>query len=358
MAPGSLPCEPREASITSGRFISQRRRLLQSLLAVPCVALGAKGAAPPRLAYLATTTPRRELEKGLASSSGGTVAFLRGLAALGWRDGANLRIEWRSAEDDYQRLPELARDIVRSGPDVIVTFGFGIDAVLSATRRVPVVGMHSELVRPGWAQSMSRPGGNLTGIASAVSGLESQKQLAWLKEASPRVRKVALFAQAQGAAADDLERIARQPRFVEAARALDLELFVVSFGTVHDIPAAVASAARQGADALLVDEISVLSWPPQQRTLSQEAERHRLLVMHSMLNATEHGGLMAFGRDLTVDFARLAHFVDRILRGTPPSELPIEQGSRRELRLNLKAAKAIGLAFPPRLLLQADRVIE
>lgn len=343
--------------MTSTGFAS-RRRLLGCLVAAPCISLGATGGRRPRLAYLATTTSRRELEKGFASSSGGAVAFLKGLAALGWHDGSTLEIAWRSAEDDYRRLPALAREIVAAGADVIVTFGLGIDAVMSATQRVPVVGMHSELVKPGWAKFMARPGGNLTGIASAVSGLEYQKQLAWLKEASPRVRKVALVSQAQGPGADDLSGILRQPRFVEAARVLDLQLFVVSFGTPAELPEVVASAARQGADALLVDEISILSWPAQQRALSEVAARHGLLVMHSILSAADNGALMAFGRDFTVDFARLAHFVDRILRGTPPGELPIEQGSRRELRLNRTAAKAIGLVFPPSLLLQADRLID
>lgn len=325
-------------------------------LARPTAAGPQGGRRTPRIGYLATTTPVSELEKGSSSRFPGVVAFVEGLRILGWHDGRNVGIVWRSAEDQYDRLPRLAAELTRIPVDVIVSFGFGVEAAARATKAIPIVGLHPEPVERGYAESLARPGRNVTGLTSASAGLAYQKQLALLKEASPRMSRVALVAQSQGEQADRMSGILEQPRFVQASKALGLDLIVVSFGEPSGLPAAIRSAARQGAQALLFDEIAILAWREIQKVINEEAIRHRLLVMHSMLGPVEGGGLMAYGTDPVEIFRRLPHFVDRILRGSKAGDIPIEQPRRPELHVNVRAAKDIGLELPPALLLQADRV--
>lgn len=240
--------------------------------------------------------------------------------------------------------------------DVILTAGPGVDAAAAATKTIPIVMSSHGSPVPRHADSYARPGRNVTGLSQGV-GMEYQKQLALLKEASPGIKRVALVAQAQGDAADRMTGVLQQPRFVEAAKALGLELMIVSFGDVGGIPATMQSAARQGAHALLFDDIGVLAWAENQRLIAEEAIRLRLPVMQYALDTVESGGLMAYGRDFRDNARRAANYVDRILRGAKPGDLPIEQPGKIELHLNLKAARAIGLELPRTLLLQADRVI-
>ena len=241
--------------------------------------------------------------------------------------------------------------------DVIVASGFAVDAAAHVTKTIPIVmGSHGGPV-PRLADSLARPGRNVTGVTQGV-GVEIQKQLALLKEASPQIKRVALVAQAQGEGADRLSDIVWQPRLVAAAESLRLELFVVSFGDAGGLRETIRSAARQGAHALLFDDIGVLSYREHQIVVAEEASRHRLLVMNYVLSTVENGGLMAYGRDFNANLRRAAYYVDRILRGAKPGDLPIEQPGKLELHINLRAAKAIGLEFPPSLILQADRVIQ
>ena len=305
-----------------------------------------------RIGYLAHTTPLSELER-----SPGAVGLMEGLRSFGWHEGRNIRMVWRSAERKFDRLPHLADELVRMPVDLIVASGYAADAAASATKTIPIVmGSHGGPV-PRLADSLGRPGRNVTGLTQGV-GVEIQKQLGLLKEASPVIKRVALVAEAKGEDADRLWEIVSQPRLVAAAHALRLELFVVSFGDPAELRATIRSAARQGAQALLFDDIAVLTVPEHQRAIAEEATRQRLLVMQYILSTVENGGLIAYGRDPALNFRRTAYFIDRILKGAKPGDIPIEQPGKLELHINLTAARAIGLTMPPSLLLQADRVIE
>lgn len=308
-----------------------------------------------RIGYLGHTSPMRELDNA-ASRSPAVSAFVEALAARGWSEGRNIQFVWKSAEGRFERLSDLAEELVRAKVDVIVASGAAADAMARATRTIPIVMASHAAPVPRLADSLSRPGRNVTGLAQGV-GMEVQKQLGLLKEAGPRISRVALVVQLQGSEPDKLSEIIKQPRFVAAGKKFGLDLFVVWFREPSELKAMLQSAAQQGADALLFDDIGVLSDPEHQRLIAEEARRHGLLDMHYILNTVENGGLMAYGRDWPGSMRRAAHYVDRILRGAKPGELPIEQPDKIELHINLSAARAMRLEIPRSLLLQADRVI-
>jgi putative ABC transport system substrate-binding protein len=325
------------------------------LLAIPVPAGAQSTEKVFRLGYLGHTSPLRELDN-VASRNPGAAALVDALRALGWSEGKNIQFVWRSAEGRFGRLPSLAEELVQARVDVIVASGVAADAAARATKVIPIVMASHHGPVPSLADSLARPGRNVTGLTQGV-GTEVQKQLGLLKQASPRVSRVALVVQLQGARTNDLPKITEQPRFVDAAKALGLELFVVWFNEPGELRSAIQGAAQRGAHALLFDDIGVLTYPEHQRLIAEEAQRHRLLVMQYILSSVENGGLMAYGRDYVSTMRRAADFVDRVLKGAKPAELPIEQPSRIELHINVKAASAIGLEFPRSILLQADRVI-
>jgi putative ABC transport system substrate-binding protein len=311
-----------------------------------------------RIGFLANHIPLAELESGKSASFTSAVAFVEGMRALGWEEGRNIHIVWKSAESEMSRHPRLAEELVRMPVDLIVSFSEGVDAATRATRTIPIVmGGHYQPVESGYAKSLARPGGNVTGVVQSA-GAEFQKTMALLKEASPGVSRVAFIVHVRGEMADRLPPPRADSFLGRTAKALGFEIFFVPFGDPGSIDSVVRSAAWQGAQALLIEPNYALYGNREaSRRLYEEAIRQRLPVMHTVLGAVVDGGLMAHGTDETLLWRRVPYYVNRILKGDRPGDIPIEQPSKVEFHINLKAARAIGLEVPPSLLLQADRVI-
>ena len=313
-----------------------------------------------RVGYLANTPPVAELEAG-TSSHPGVVLFLEGMRDLGWHDGKNMHVVWKSAEGQYDRLPRLADELVRMPVDVIVAFGGGVTAAARATKTIPIVmATYYSPVEAGLAESYARPGGNVTGLTLRAGNTDqhNEKRLALLKEASPRISRVAFVTRAPAAFAHRVAETLRGSSAAASATKLGLELFAVTFPDPSGLKAAIQGAVKQGAQGLWFDDIPELYYPEHQEVIAEEARRHRVPVMHQVLSAAAHGALMSYGTDITINYRRVPYYVDRILKGVKPGDIPIEQPSRVEFHVNLKAARSIGLTIPPALLVQADRVIE
>ena len=277
--------------------------------------------------------------------------FHQGLRELGYVEGQNLVLEWRSSGGQAERFPTLAAELVRLKVDVIVAGDNPATAAAQqATSTIPIVMVLAmDPVRTGFVASLARPGGNTTGLT--VQGTDTQgKALQLLKEAVPAVSRVAVLW--------DATEPGRQQQATEAevaARALGLEVHLVGVRSPEELEGLFTAMARDKVDAVLVHP-SQLTGAHRARIAALAAE-HRLPTMGPVGWWVEAGGLMAYGpRDLDL-FKRAASFVDKILRGTPTVELPVEQPMTFTLRINLKTAEALGLTLPPSVLFQADEVM-
>jgi putative ABC transport system substrate-binding protein len=278
-------------------------------------------------------------------------AFQQALRDLGYTEGRNVNIEYRWAEGREERLPSLAADLVRLKVDVMVAGGTVPARVAKqATTTIPiVVPVATDLVGAGLAASLGRPGTNVTGFASQNEELPG-KWVELLKEALPGIsRMVAL---------SDPQSDAGQAKAAEvAARSLAVHLQVLKASRPDDFVTALAEAKKNGAEALIV--LSSASFYAHRARLVALAARHRLPTLyHHKEFVVGPGGLMSYGADFQEMWRRAAGYVDRILKGAKPADLPIEQPTKFELVINLKTAKALGLTIPPSLLLRADQVIE
>ena len=276
----------------------------------------------------------------------------KALADLGWIEGRNLVIEQRSAENQNDRLPELATDLVRAGVSIIVAENASATrAAMQATSSIPIVMVGvGDPVRYGFVANLARPGGNITGLAF-LAGEMVLKNLELLKEVAPRTARVAFLVNPSNPGAApimaDLQR---------AAPALGIRVMQVDVLTPDDFERAFATILRERADGILVGpEQLVIS---QRHRIAAFAEKHRLPSAYASVGFMDAGGLMAMGPN-TADFPRrLASYVDKLLKGAKAGDLPVEQPSKFELVINAKTAKAIGLTFPQSLLQRADRIIE
>ena len=315
--------------------------LILSLLAVPRAA-----AAPPagkvwRIGWL-----------DAGSSQGIDEAFRQGLRDLGYVEGQNLTIEFRYAEGHLERLPELAAELVRLPVDILVTAGENaVRVAQQATHTIPIVlAAGQDPVGLGLVASLARPGGNLTGLSLMSAGLEG-KRLELLKEAVPTAARVGVLLNPASITA------VQQWRETErAAQALGVQLHALEVRQADELERAFATATSVGAGALIVWR-SFLSDTHRTRVLQLAAQR-RLPVMSDLRAFVEDGGLMSYGPSLPDLFRRAATYVDKILQGAAPGDLPIERPTKFELVLNRKTAQALGITFPPTLLLLADEVIQ
>ena len=278
-------------------------------------------------------------------------AFFDELRKLGHLEEQNLSVEFRNAEGMTERLPKLASGLVRVKPDLIVAPGpeATLRAAIEATRVIPIVmvAIDYDPVTSGHVAGLARPGRNITGVFFRQLELTG-KRVELLKEAVPKASRVAVFWDA--ISADQLKNAEL------AARALNMQAQPVQLGNPsYDIEDAFKSAAQRRADALLV-LASPLFFRERIR-LAQLAAKHRLPAIYANVANMEVGGLMAYGVNYPDMYRRAAIYADKILKGTHPAELPIEQPSKFELVINLKAAKQIGLTVPPSILARADRVI-
>jgi putative tryptophan/tyrosine transport system substrate-binding protein len=278
-------------------------------------------------------------------------AFHQGLRELGYVEGKNIVIEWRSAEGKFDRLPELVAELVRLKVDVIVSPGPTVTrAIKEATSTIPIVmGQDTDPVGSGFVASLARPGGNITGL-SALAPEMSGKQLELLKQIVPKLSHVAVIGNSTNPG--DAQAIRET---VIAAGSYEIYLRYLDVLDPKDIDAAFRAAAKGRADAVLVLGNPILN--ARRIQIVDLAIKHRLPAAYARPEFIEAGGLLYYGTNYNDLFRRAATFVDKILKGTKPAELPVEQPTKFELIINLKAAKQIGLTIPPEVLARADKVI-
>ena len=337
----------RVASVFSVKFLRRRQLLL---------ALGA-GALAPSLASFAQQPPAMVARIGFlgSESASGYVsrvnALRAGLRDLGYVEGRNIVIEFRWAEGNYERLPDLAAELVRLKLDVIVTHAIpGTRAAKRATTTIPIVmAVGLDPVAMGLIASLARPGGNITG--STFFGPElSAKRLELLKDAMPRIMRVAFIVNP-----DNPGMVLGLQAMESTARLLKMESEIIEVRSPKEFDGAFAAMAKRRVDAVAVQEDPLFI--ANAGAIANLATKQRLPSI-GFTEFAETGGLIGYGANYPEMFRRAAYFVDRILKGAKPGELPVEQPTKFELVVNMKTAKALGLKIPNSILVRADRVIE
>ena len=298
-----------------------------------------------RLGILSPTT---EAPGDPATGTNGVPSALR---ELGYRESQNLVVERRFAEGKIDRLPALARELVQLRVDVIVAFGAAaVQATRGATSALPVVFMAgADPIAEGWVASLARPGGNITGVVIAPETNLVDKRLQLLKEAVPRATRIAILATGEPSNRDQVREAHK------VASALKLTLVVVEV-LEADYGRAFGKMVADRAQALLVLASPILN--RDRKHVIDLAAKHRLPAIYQWRQYADEGGLLAYGSSITALFSRVAVYVDRILKGAKPSELPVEQPTTFELVVNMKAARGLGLTLPPSLLVRANYILE
>ena len=278
-------------------------------------------------------------------------AFQQGLAELGYFEGKNIRIEYRSAEGRLDRLPNLAAELVALKVDVIVTGGNeAIRAVKDKTSMIPVImAFGGDPVGSGFVASLARPGGNITGLTSISQQLVG-KRFELLAQVVPRLSQVAILWNPENPL-----RASSLREMEDAANALKVGLQNLEVKTLTDLEHAFITMRRGGARAFITLPGAFAT--AYQRQIVNLASKNQLPAIYSDKRFVEAGGLMSYGAVRTDEFRRAAVYMDRILKGAKPADLPVEQPTKFELLINLKTAKQIGLTIPPNVLARADRVI-
>jgi putative ABC transport system substrate-binding protein len=279
-------------------------------------------------------------------------AFREGLRELGYVEGQNIKIESRWAEANYDRLPGLAAELVGLKVDVIVTYGTPTSlAAKRATSTIPIVmAAIIDPVASGLVTNLARPGGNLTGQSMMSPDLVG-KQLELLKEVVPKVSRVALLHNPANPG-----NAPQAQHGQDAARALGVRLQLLEARGPSEIDSAFAAMTNEQAGAVIVLVDAILQG--NRTRITDLAARHRLPAVYGLSEYAEAGGLLAFGPSRLDLFRRAATYVDKILKGAKPADLPVQQPTKFELVINLKTAKALGLTIPPSVLVRADQVIE
>jgi putative ABC transport system substrate-binding protein len=279
-------------------------------------------------------------------------AFRQGLGKLGYVEGQNIALEIRWFEGKRDRLPEVTSELVQLKVDVIVAGGTSVTrAAKKATSTIPIVmwGVGGDVVAEGLVASLARPGGNITGLTTLSTEL-SGKRLELLKETVPKVSRVAVLSNP-----DNPEHASRLNETEGAAKVLGVALQTLKVRTPKDIESAFGTTAKERTGALIV--LSDALFNAHRTQITELAIKSRLPTIYASAEFVEVGGLMSYAPNLLDLSRRAAIYVDKILKGTKPADLPVEAPLKFELVINLKAAKQIGLAVPPNLLARADRVI-
>jgi len=299
----------------------------------------------PRIGYLTGSSP--------SANSARTEAFRQGLRELGYVEGKNIVVEWRFADGKLERLPEFVAELVHLEVDVIVTGGpQATRPAKQASTTIPIVmSQDNDPVGNGFVTSLAWPGGNVTGLSNLSSELAG-KRLELLKEIVPKLSRVAVSL----VMTRDQRRDAALRKEIEVvAQALALQVQFLQIRDAKDIETAFRSAKEQRADALLSE--ASLIFGSQQTKVIELAIKNRLPVMYARQEFVDAGGLMSYAASISDMDRRAATYVDKILKGAKPADLPVEQPKKFEFIINLKAAKQIGLTIPPNVLARADRVI-
>lgn len=326
-------------------LVVDRRGAIAALLPIACATCGAQAQPAPkrrRIGFLGTSSPT-EYAPNLT-------AFLQGLREHGYEAGKNIVIDYRWAEGNQERLPELAAELVRLQPDVIVTHATGVQAAQRATTTIPIVmGVSADPVGLGLIQSLARPGGNTTGVASLLVDL-SAKRVDLLKEIHPALKRVAVLSSrtpgAQKAVAET-EAAARR-------LGLQFQAFWID-ADPNSLDAALAAIVRYKPDGLIVTPDPLTG--KHGVRITTFAVQNRLPSMGGANPFVLDGGLISYGGNFAEGWRAAAKYVDRILEGARPADLPVEQPTSFELIINLKTAKLLGITVPHALLLRANEVI-
>jgi putative ABC transport system substrate-binding protein len=324
----------------------RRRNFLGVLGAAVAWPLAARAQQPAKLARIGF------LGLGQASAWSSRVEALRtGLRDLGWVEGKNIVIEFRWA-DSVLQLPELASELVRMNVDIIFAASSTmVEPARRATKTIPIVfSNHADPIGSGHVASLPRPGGNITGLSELTTELNA-KAIEMLKEAVPQATRIGvLWNPTTPSQVPGLESVKA------AGEKLGLALHMVAAATVEDFDEALALAVRERVSGLFVVPAPITTM--ERARLAELALKYRLPTMFGAKENVEAGGLMSYGADRNDLVRRAAAYIDKILKGAKPADLPVEQASKYQLVINLKTAKALGLTIPPTLLARADEVIE
>jgi len=317
--------------------------LVAGLLVAPLSAEAQQTAKLPTIGVLGASAPSTDGHR--------VAAFSQRLRELGWTEGRNVAIDYRWAQGRSERFGELAAELVRLKVDVIVTWGTAtVIAAKQATTKIPIVfAVAADPVGTGLIASLSRPGGNVTGLSSLHTDSAS-KRFELLREVVPTLHRLAIMDNTGNPGS-----VLEMREIQETARRLGLDVVPVEIGRAEDIVPAL-EAIKGHVDALIVMGDAFLN--THRNRINASALSTRLPTMHGSPDQVAAGGLLFYGPNYLDLFRRTAEYVDKILRGAKPADLPVEQPTRFELVINLKTAKALGLTIPQSLLLRADQVIE
>jgi putative tryptophan/tyrosine transport system substrate-binding protein len=322
------------------------------LVAVVLLAVGvtAEAQQPKKVQRIGYLSP-----SDAATESTRSEPIRRALRELGYIEGQNISFEYRYAEGKVDRFPDLAAELVRLKVDIILAAGGTrlVMAAKNATKTIPIVmaGQGIDPIRAGFVESLARPGGNVTGITNLTTELGG-KRLELLKEAVPKVARVAVLY--DPATPDSVLNV--KEVLPVAARALGLTIQPWEIRTADDFNRVSAAMGKQRPDGLSVAGGRLMS--ANQKRIAGFALKSRLPSVYALREGVDAGGLIYYGADLADSYRRVAYFVDRILKGAKPADLPVEQPTKFELVFNLKTAKQIGLTIPQSMLYRADKVIK
>ncbi len=330
-----------------GRDHGRRRFLLAlgaGVLALPRSSLAQAQGKVVRIGLLSFAS-RQTLQE-----TGRYQAFVQGMRDLGYIEGKNLTIEARFADGNTERIPPLVAELKRLNVTVIVGAGTPVIRALQHATLPVVAAISNDPVGEGFAATMARPGGNITGLTATAADLGS-KLLDLLKAIGPKLSRVAVLAQPENAA-----HPSQLMRTLSVAQKLGIQVVLTEVRTAAEIEREFTTMTKErvGAAIVLPDPFFL----QESRAIAAQALQHRLPSISAMQEYAGAGGLMAYGPNLVDNYRRAAAYVDKILKGAKPSELPFEQPTRYYLVINLKTAGALGLTMPPALLRQADEVIQ
>jgi ABC-type uncharacterized transport system substrate-binding protein len=328
--------------IRISQCLLSRSVMLCTMIFGLCLSAEAQQAKLPKIGWLAVRP---------ASAASVIKSFQREFSRLGYVEGKNIVFEYRDAQGKLDRLPDLADDLVRAKVDILIAPNTpAAIAAKNATKTIPIVFLDvTDPVGAGLIDSLARPGGNITGF-STVGSVLAGKRLELLKETIPKLSRIAVLWNPQELSSAQNWKESQLP-----ARELGLHLYSLEVSSNENYENAFKEATKAGSDAAIWMSSPVGA--ANQVFIIELAKKYRLPTIYPRRSVVENGGLMSYGHDRSEPFRRVAVFVDKILKGTKPADIPVEQPTKFELAINLKTAKQIGLAIPPNVLARADRVI-
>ena len=283
--------------------------------------------------------------------SGRLDAFIQAMRKLGYVEEKSLAIEWRFADGKHERLPGMAAELAALKPDVIVATGSpAIRAVQKATATIPIVMSTGDPVGSGFVASLARPGGNITGLSTG-NGDVSAKYLELLMSVTPKLSHVAILGDPGSSTYGTIVKNVRA-----AAQRAGVTVMQVDVRTREELVSSFTNIAREHANGVITAPTPIVI--EQGRQIAELAAKFRIPTIYGYTRSVEAGGLMSYAANVNTSYSKAATYVDMILKGAKPADLPVEQANEYELVVNLKTAKALGITFPPSILARADRVIE